>query len=67
MRFFFIVVVMLLMTFSMVSCSIKSPKIFDSITQNSKTETENGLASASSIELLKNWESQINNVYKKNR
>jgi len=64
MRFFFIVVVMLLMAFSMVSCSIKSPKIIDSTTQNSKTETENGLASASSIELLKNWESQINNVYK---
>lgn len=64
MRIFFIVIVMFLMTFSMVSCSIKSPKILDSTTQNSKTKTETNLASDSSIELLKNWESQINNVYK---
>ena len=55
---------MFLMTLSMVSCSIKSPKILDSTTQNSKTETETRLASDSSIELLKNWEFQINNVYK---
>jgi S1-C subfamily serine protease len=55
---------MFLMTLSMVSCSIKSPKILDSTTQNSKTKTETNLASDSSIELLKNWESHINNVYK---
>ncbi len=64
MRIFFIVIVMFLMTLSMVSCSIKSPKILDSTTQNSKTKTETNLASDSSIELLKNWESHINNVYK---
>mgnify|MGYP001383000440 FL=1 len=64
MRIFFIVIVMFLMTLSMVSCSIKSPKILDSTTQNSKTKTETNFASDSSIELLKNWESQINNVYK---
>ena len=63
MRIFFIVIVMFLMTLSMVSCSMKSPKILDP-TQNSKTKTETNLASDSSIELLKNWESQINNVYK---
>jgi len=64
MRIFFIVIVMFLMTLSMVSCSLKSPKILDSTTQNSKTETETRLTSDSSIELLKNWEFQINNVYK---
>ena len=63
MRIFFIVIVMFLMTLSMVSCSMKSPKILDP-TQNSKTKTETNFASDSSIELLKNWESQINNVYK---
>ena len=64
MRIFFIVIVMFLMTLSMVSCSINSPKILDSTTLISKTETETRLASDSSIELLKNWEFQINNVYK---
>jgi len=64
MRIFFIVIFMFLMTLSMVSCSLKSPKILDSTTQNSKTETETRLTSDSSIELLKNWEFQINNVYK---
>lgn len=63
MRIFFIVIIMSLMTLSVASCSIKSPKILDSLVQNSKNETETRLASASSIELLQNWESQINDIY----
>jgi len=63
MRIFFIVIIMSLMTLSVASCSIKSPKILDSLVQNSKSETETRLASASSIELLQNWESQINDIY----